>query len=263
MAGRGKRAWSADEDAQASSSKQQKTTSVDWCADCWAVVDDPCRGGHRMVDMDAAERSTRAELAAARRRRDVAGRRRDAEEENISRQRERLTALIEARAVQGPVVKAYVTSNYTDDQDYDGDIHVAMATTSILTDAEMEAICAALEGLTVETEYTEPTVVSGRVDVAGLASVLDKLPDCEEGQAVPRDTVLMDADGGLLEVYFAEWPWKEEAPVKVFGVVQSGLDTLEGVGMDGECSDDSECFCWMGSHGGRRKATLSDVEFLP
>lgn len=186
----------------------------------------------------------------------------------LKKVQKRLNALADARALQGPVLKATVEENCDDSWSIEGgDIRIAIATS--LTKKEKKAICKELEGLDVDYEADDHDAISayGKVDVAALQGVMNKLPDCVAGQGAPRGVVLLSGTGRL-EVFFKEQPSRRVEGFKMFGQVKSERDlrALEGSGCAlNVCEDErygrgySNCFCQTGN---TESTTLNDVEFL-
>ncbi|XP_034242293.1 uncharacterized protein LOC117645865 [Thrips palmi] len=220
MNGRGKRVQ-AEETDQPHANKQQKMT--DWCLDCKAVLQVACLGAHRVLDMDAAEKDAQAKLQAAL--------------QEAALQQANLDALTAARVLTGPVLEAEVARVDESNMGWSvagGDIRIALAATKELTGEDEKALCAALEEVEVayEVDEAESTIAWTDIELDALSGLMDKLPDCVEGQAAGKGDVLLSA-AGRLEVFFRDMPSRGEPGMKMFGRVEDGLGALEGSGCDG------------------------------
>lgn len=268
IVGRGKRAQGAASSSAASeeppASKQPKTVTAEWCADCWAEAQEVCGGcGHCLLALEVAEEDVQASLTAAHR--------------EMTRQQARLDALGRARARRSPVLTASVPHSEGNEDGWmveGGSIHIALAATKTLTEEDKAVVCAALEDLDMQYEMEEYVSVTAYGDVTdgALDSIVAKLPACVEGQTARKGAVLLH-EGSRLEVYFRDTPLSGGPRVHVFGHVQDGLDDMKAAGCDGKSygggysqygrydgcrSRAVECYCVEGF---AQDTTLSDVQF--
>lgn len=221
---------------------------VDWCADCWAVAEDACRGGHWVLDRGAAEEGARAEFAAATL--------------EVARLQLRLDSLAEARTLGNPVLKGRVAGRDSDGYHIPGGaIRIALAATQSLTARLKRAICEQLTFMDLDFSGSN---AFGYVDLSALSGLRDTLPDCLDcGQETREGTVTLDRRG-LLQVHLRKTKKVNSGPdwdrgLKVFGYVQSGLDGMIGSGCSGDCGGyDRSCYCNTGEKG---STTLDNVKF--
>lgn len=186
---------------------------------------------------------------------------------------DRAAAIAHVLDGDGPVLKACVAAASSPKgwRINGGDISIKLATTSLLTDEDKEAICDLFNDAKFNylMKDTASKAAYSTRDVV-LDEVMDKLPDCLAGQAVMDGSVTLSrlpSNKWLLVVNFMEVKVKLNADTKtkLLGHVLSGLDALTGIGCAGErCMYQSisatyGCFC---RGGGAGCTTLSDVAFV-
>ncbi|KAE8737722.1 hypothetical protein FOCC_FOCC016809 [Frankliniella occidentalis] len=230
-----------------------------WCTQCWRLPVDKCFGDkHRLLTLLDAKREARKAVADAHKAWKDHQERLGAVEAAVETASEPIALQVHVPRVEGSV----------DDAELGGGLMmIIMAVEGTLTDEERkDVIDAFMDHAMVfsasinEEEDEDEVAVRANLDLSCMASVLQKLPLCWDGEDLPARTVLLypneDPEDWNLMVYDKALRAGKDhvrGEVRVFGRVKNGfcLRASKWYGYDDPRSDD-DCVV----------VNLDDVQFV-